>query len=88
MTDCDKHCQYITDKIRINNRKSHAVDTDIKSLERIPRNKIDKSNELYQEYMNLLTDRQVCMDDCRRRNHDMNVVLQVGRKIFQLIQHL
>ena len=70
MTDCDKHCQYITDKIRINNRKSHAVDTDIKSLERIPRNKIDKSNELYQEYMNLLTDRQVCMDDCRRRNHD------------------
>ena len=70
MTDCDKHCQYITDKIRINIRKPRAVETEIRSLERIPQNKIDKSNELYQEYMNLLTDRQVCMDDCRRRNHD------------------
>jgi len=65
MTDCDKHCQYISDKIRINNRKSRAVDTKIHSP-----NKIVEYNELYQEYMNLLTDRQVCMDDCRRRNHD------------------
>ena len=65
MTDCDKHCQYIADKIRINIIKTHAVDTKIHSP-----NKIVEYNELYQEYMNLLTDKLVCMDDCRRRNHD------------------
>ena len=65
MTDCDKHCQYIADKIRINNMKSSAVDTKIHSP-----NKIVEYNELYQEYMNLLTDKLVCMDDCRRRNQD------------------
>ena len=65
MTDCDKHCQYIADKIRINNMKSRAVDTKIHSP-----NKIVEYNELYQEHMNLLTDKLVCMDDCRRRNHD------------------
>ena len=32
MTDCDKHCQYIADKIRINIRKSRAVATEIRSL--------------------------------------------------------
>ena len=65
MTDCDKQCQYIADKIRINNMKSRAVDTKIHSP-----NKIVEYNELYQEHMNLLTDKLVCMDDCRRRNHD------------------
>ena len=70
MSNCDKHCQYITDKIRITIGKSNAVDTKIRSLVWIPPNKIVEYNELYQEYMNLLTDRQVCMDDCRRRNHD------------------
>lgn len=70
MVDCDKHCQHITDEIKRNVDKSRQVDTKIRSLERIPRNKIDKSNELHHKYMNLLTDRQVCMDDCRRRIHD------------------